>query len=166
MESDGIREPSRPGIREDWRPRFGCREGGVERKSKMILVWTVGRNFDQERRQGEKHVLRERWNVQFQTLGHPGGEEWILPTPCVRGHVWLFVTPWTVALQAALFMGLPRQDYWRRLPFPPPGDLPDPGLGHDWACMGEGHHTSTRLHFSALHIWNAWCLKLDFPYFS
>ena len=38
-----------------------------------------------------------------------------------------FETPWTVACQAPLSMGFPRQKYWRGLPFPPPGDLPDPG---------------------------------------
>ena len=39
-----------------------------------------------------------------------------------------FVTPWTVAHQAPLFMGLPRQKYWNGLLFPPPGDLLDPGV--------------------------------------
>ena len=42
-------------------------------------------------------------------------------------HVQLFVTPWTVANQAPLSMGFPRQEYWSGLPFPSPGDLPDPG---------------------------------------
>ena len=41
-------------------------------------------------------------------------------------HVQLFVTSWTVALKAPLSMGFPRQECWSRLPFPPPGDLPDP----------------------------------------
>ena len=36
--------------------------------------------------------------------------------------------PWTVALQAPLSMEFSRQEYWRGLPFPPPGDLPDPGI--------------------------------------
>ena len=36
--------------------------------------------------------------------------------------------PWTVAHQAPLSMGLLRQEYWSGLPFPSPGDLPDPGL--------------------------------------
>ena len=40
---------------------------------------------------------------------------------CVLSHVQLFVTPWTVALQAPLSMGFPRQEHWSRLPFPPPG---------------------------------------------
>ena len=43
-------------------------------------------------------------------------------------HVWFFVTPWTVAHQAPLSMGLSRQEYWSGLPCPPPGDLPDPGI--------------------------------------
>ena len=42
------------------------------------------------------------------------------------------VTPWTVAHQAPLSMGFPRQEYWSRLPFPPPGALPDPGTELYW----------------------------------
>ena len=41
---------------------------------------------------------------------------------------WLFVTPWIVVHQAPLFMGFFRQEYWSELPFPPGGDLPDPGI--------------------------------------
>ena len=40
-----------------------------------------------------------------------------------------YVTPWTVAHQAPLSMGFHRQEYWSGLSFPPPGDLPDPGIG-------------------------------------
>ena len=39
-----------------------------------------------------------------------------------------FATPWTVARQAPLSIGFPKQEYWSGLPFPPPGDLPDPGI--------------------------------------
>ena len=35
--------------------------------------------------------------------------------------------PWTVARQAPLSMGFSRSEYWSGLPYPPPGDLPDPG---------------------------------------
>ena len=39
------------------------------------------------------------------------------------------MTPWTVALQAAtLSMRFPKQEHWSGLPFPSPGDLPDPGI--------------------------------------
>ena len=39
-----------------------------------------------------------------------------------------FVTPWTVAYQAPPSMGFSKQEYWSGLPFPSPGDLPDPGI--------------------------------------
>ena len=44
------------------------------------------------------------------------------------GYVRIFATLWTVALQAPLSMELSRQEYWSRLPYLPPGDLPDPGI--------------------------------------
>ena len=43
-------------------------------------------------------------------------------------HVQLFATPWTVAHQAPLAMEFLRQEYWNGLSFPPPGDLPNPGI--------------------------------------
>ena len=43
-------------------------------------------------------------------------------------RVRLFLTPWTVACQAPLSMGFSRQESWRGLPCPSPGDLPDPGI--------------------------------------
>ena len=51
---------------------------------------------------------------------------------CMRAKllqcVWLFATLWAVACQAPLSMGFPRQEYWSRLPCPPSGSLPDPGI--------------------------------------
>ena len=43
-------------------------------------------------------------------------------------HVQLFVIPWTIACKAPLSMGFIRQEYWSGLPFPSPGDLPNPGI--------------------------------------
>ena len=43
-------------------------------------------------------------------------------------HVRLFATPWTVAYQASPSLGFSREEYWSGLPFPSPGDLPDPGI--------------------------------------
>ena len=48
----------------------------------------------------------------------------VLVTQCVQ----LFATPLTVACQAPLSMGFSRQEYWSGLPFPSPGDLPNPGI--------------------------------------
>ena len=43
-------------------------------------------------------------------------------------RVRLFATPWTLAYQDPQSMGFSRQEYWSGLPFPSPGDLPDPGF--------------------------------------
>ena len=45
----------------------------------------------------------------------------------VFSTVWLFATVWTVARQAPLSMGFPRQEFWSGLSFPSPGGLADPG---------------------------------------
>ena len=47
---------------------------------------------------------------------------------CTLSHFQLSETPWTVAHQAPLSMGVPRQEYWSGLPFPPPGNLPNSGI--------------------------------------
>ena len=46
----------------------------------------------------------------------------------VLSHVWLFLIPWTIALQAPLSMGFSRQEYKSGLPCPPPGGLLNPGI--------------------------------------
>ena len=52
------------------------------------------------------------------------------------GHVWLFTTPWTAAyLQAPLSMGFSRQECWSGVPFPFPGDLPDPGIKPRYSAL-------------------------------
>ena len=58
-----------------------------------------------------------------------------------------FATPWTVACQAPLSMGFPRQEYWGGLLFPSPGDLPDPGIEPMSPALAE-------IFFTA---WKAWC---------
>ena len=50
--------------------------------------------------------------------------EWVKLLSCVR----LFATPWTVAYQVPPSMEFSRQEYWSGLPFPSPGDLPNPGI--------------------------------------
>ena len=42
--------------------------------------------------------------------------------------VFAAATPWTVPLQTPLSVEFSRQEYWSGLPFPSPGDLPDPGI--------------------------------------
>ena len=47
---------------------------------------------------------------------------------CMLSHVQLFATPWTVAYQPPLSKKFSRQGYGSGLPFPTPGDLPDPRI--------------------------------------
>ena len=52
-----------------------------------------------------------------------------------------FVTTWTAARQAPLSMGFPRQKYWSGLPFPAPGDPPDPGMEPRSPTLSGGFFT-------------------------
>ena len=47
------------------------------------------------------------------------------------------MTPWPITFQAPLSVGFPRQEYWSVLPFPSPGDLPDPGIEPTSALVGR-----------------------------
>ena len=51
------------------------------------------------------------------------------------GYVWVFAPPWTVAHKSPLSMGFFWQKYCSALPFPPPGDLPDPGVKPHPLCL-------------------------------
>ena len=68
----------------------------------------------------------ELWSRSIQNLNHLINLS--LESVKLLSHVWLFATPWTVDYQASLSMGFSRQEYWSRLPFPSPGDLPNPGI--------------------------------------
>ena len=69
------------------------------------------------------------WWLDFLTTVLPGKPP-LLSEVKVKSlsRVWLFVTLWTVGHQAPPSMGFPRQEYWSGLPFPSPGDLPDPRI--------------------------------------
>ena len=64
--------------------------------------------------------------------------EWVK----LLSHVQLFATLWTVAYQASLSTGFSRQEYWSGLPFPSPGDLPDPGIEPGSPTLEEDALTS------------------------
>ena len=51
-------------------------------------------------------------------------------------------TPWTIAHQAALSLGFPRQDYWSGLPLPSPGVLPNPGIEPKSLALAGGFFTN------------------------
>ena len=56
-----------------------------------------------------------------------------------------FTAPWTVTCQAPLSMGFPRQEYWSGWPFPPPGDLPNPGTKPTSPALAGGFFTTEQL---------------------
>ena len=68
--------------------------------------------------------------------------------------VGLFATIWTVACLSPLSMGFLRQEYWNVLPFPPPGDRPDPGIKPTSpaspALAGGFFTTEPPVHFSSV----------------
>ena len=61
----------------------------------------------------------------------------LVTKPCLA-----LATPWTVACQVPLSMGFLRQEYWSGLTFPPPGDLPDPGIKHTWPALAGRFFTT------------------------
>ena len=67
------------------------------------------------------------WSGQSQFPRVQRITKWDTALCLVISCVWLFVTPWTVALQAPLSMGFFRQEYWSGMPFPSLGDLQNPG---------------------------------------
>ena len=77
---------------------------------------------------------------------------------------YLFVTPWIVARQAPLSMGFSKQEHWSGLPFPSPGDLPDPGIKppyhgrqvlYHWVTWEtQGWITSRKVHIFQLMWWS------------
>ena len=61
---------------------------------------------------------------------------------CVLSPSQFIVTPRTVARQAPLSMGFCRQEYWSVLPFPPPQDLPNPGIKPTCFALAGGFFTA------------------------
>ena len=72
-----------------------------------------------------------------------------------RSHPTLW-PPWTVAHQAPLFMGFPRGEYWRGLPFPSPGDLPNPGIKPASSAL-QAESLPLSQHGNWLALLASWC---------
>ena len=70
-----------------------------------------------------KSWLASEKTAMYSESNHVGGGIALVAKLC-----WTLATPWTVARQAPLSMGFSRQEYWIGLPFPSPGNLPNPGI--------------------------------------
>ena len=79
-------------------------------------------------------------------------------------RVQLFPTLWNVAHQALLSMGFSRQEYWRWLPFPSPGDLSDQGSNPSFLCLLHYRQILYNLSYQeswALKNWCFWTVVLE-----
>ena len=112
------------------RPRADSTSTSLYSKSVTLRQWSL------PERESRLHTPSEhpgKWQGQWDIsaaprTGSPRSRtqsqlKWKLLS-CVQ----LFATPWTVACQAPLSRGFPRQEYWNGLPFPSPEDLPNPGI--------------------------------------
>ena len=72
-----------------------------------------------------------------------------------------FLTPWTVARQTPLPMGFSRQECWSGLPFPPPGDLPDPGIEPEFPAW-----QADSLPHIIVYIWQCYFINSSSPLLS
>ena len=75
--------------------------------------------------QGSEQFLEDSGGVYHLVLSQNCG---ITKLVCVFNCVWLSAIPWTVDHQAPLSRKISKQQYWSGLPFPTPGDLPNPGI--------------------------------------
>ena len=75
------------------------------------------------------------------------------------------MTPWTVACQRPLSMEFSRQEYWTELPFPTPGDLPNPGIeptSRESSVLTDGFFTTSATWEAQIYIKNI-CLSYVLP---
>ena len=103
-------------------------------KSK-VLLWDTGNSVQHPviSHSGKEYEQECIHTYNWITLYTAETDTTFKSTICVHvlsyfSHVWLFVTPQTVAHQAPLSMEFSKQEYWSGFPCPPPGDLPDPGI--------------------------------------
>ena len=87
-----------------------------------MIVWTENTDC------GNYDLINGSKDVDPVWIYLPASEAWIKVKVKLLSRVRLFVTPWTVARQAPLFMRFSRQEYWSGLPFPSPRYLPNTGI--------------------------------------
>ena len=89
---------------------------------------------------------------------------------CVLSSVWLFATPWTVALQTPLSTEFSRQEYWSELPFPTPGHLPssviEPRSSASLLLAGRSFTTAPpgKPHWASSLTYNRCSMKQSYHY--
>ena len=121
-------------------------------KTGLASWWMWSLKSQPSQRSGGRRIInnlqqvRRRWR-SFLKTAWLRYLNWPFSCGCcaqLLSHVWLLVTPRTVARQALLSMGFPRQECWSGLPRPPPGDLPDPGTVSPVSCALAGMFFTTK----------------------
>ena len=118
--------------------------------------------------------LVRTWLIQFhnkECSAHPISlRNCAMPAQSL-GHIWLFVTPWTWrgAHQTPRSMRFPRQEYWTGLPFPSPGNLPNPGIEPMSPALAGGslllrHLGSIYKKHSSVFLMSTFLRILDSPF--
>ena len=102
------------------------------------------------------------WDVVFMKIWDLKDVERLEEEVKLLSHVWLFATRWTVAYQASLSMGFSRQEYWSGLPFPSPGDLPDPGIEPGSPTLEADALTSKQINTTETGEYEAFELNIPF----
>ena len=112
-----------------------------------------------------RRVFKNKCKTGYNALSNLSqSEHWACVLSCYSvAKLCLFVTPWTVALQALLFMGFSCHEYWSGLPCPPPGDLPNPGIEPGsphcrWILYHLSHQENLSGEWSSWIEFSEWCL--------
>ena len=99
--------------------------------------------------------------------GKLGDEQsWIVSEVKLLNRVWYFEIPWTIAYQAPLSMEFSRQEYWSGLPFPSPGDLPDPGIETSLPHCRQMFYPLSHQGSSMFLIFWCWMVKMKNDFYS
>ena len=95
----------------------------------LLLLPSIFPNIRILSRVSSSHQVAKVLELRLQHQWVPIAQQraWHIMCWCSLSCVWLFVTPWTVAHRTPQSMRFSRQEYWSGLPFPSPGDLPNPG---------------------------------------
>ena len=104
-------------------------DGGIASLTEWTWVWASSESWWWTGKPGVLQSMgsqrvRHNWGTKLTYLLN------MVSSECVLSPVLLFETPWTVAHQAPLSMGFSRHEYQSGLPFPTPGDFPNPGIEH------------------------------------
>ena len=108
--------------------QYSCLENSMDREAWQATVYGVAKSWPRpsDWARAFLYFLNVMQHTCFAFLNTIFNDCMLKVKVKLLSRVWLFATPWTVAHRAPLFIEFSRQGYWSGLPFPSPGDLPNP----------------------------------------